>query len=148
MCNARSTTPFTEKNASSASSSSRSDSELLLTTTATAAVCAPEQTEIDISNLSAEDLQALKKEDPFLYYSIPSVRRAAFHLEEPDLSRSRLEESATVVKRCTRVSFECHTDLLMADLLGDLDESYDQIELEQLEQDFSKLLGLEYRSLQ
>jgi hypothetical protein len=93
-------------------------------------------------------MQALKKEDPFLYYSIPSVRRAALHLEEPDLSRSRLEESATVVKRCTRVSFECHTDLLMADLLGDLDESYDQIELEQLEQDFSKLLGLEYRSLQ
>jgi len=146
MCNARSTTPFTKKNSSSASSSSRSDSEPLLTTTAP--VCAPEQTEIDISNLSAEDLQALKQEDPFLYYSIPSVRRAALHLEEPDLSRSRLEESATVVKRCTRVSFECHTDLLMADLLGDLDESYDQIELEQLEQDFSKLLGLEYRSLQ
>ncbi len=62
MCNARSTTPFNKKNASSASSS---ESELL---TNTAPVCAPEPTEIDISNFSAEDLQSLKQEDPFLYY--------------------------------------------------------------------------------
>jgi hypothetical protein len=139
MCNARSTTPFNKKNASSASSS---ESELL---TNTAPVCAPEPTEIDISNFSAEDLQSLKQEDPFLYYSIPAVRRAALHLEEPDLSGSSLEESTTVVKRRTRVSFECHSDVLMEDLLGDLEEKYDQLELEQ---EFSKLLGLEYESLQ
>jgi hypothetical protein len=142
MCNARSTTPFNKKNASSASSRSESSSEVL---TKTAPVCAPEPTGIDISNLSAEDLQSLKQEDPFLYYSIPSVRRAALHFEEPDLSRSRCsEESTTVVKRCTRLSVECHSDLLM----GDLEEKYDQFELEQMEQEFSKLLGLEYESLQ
>ncbi len=31
--------------------------------------------EIDISALGKEDLCRLKKEDPFLYYSIPSTRR-------------------------------------------------------------------------
>ena len=146
MCNARSSTPFNKKNASSASS--RSESEVL-TKTAPVCACAPEPTEIDISNLSAEDLQSLKQEDPFLYYSIPSVRRAALHFAQPELSGSRcLEESTTVVKRRTRVSFECHSDLLMEDLLGDLEEKYDQFELEQMEQEFSKLLGLEYESLQ
>ena len=146
MCNARSTTPFTKKIASSASS--RSESEVL-TITAPLCVCAPEPTEIDISNLSAEDLQSLKQEDPFLYYSIPSVRREALRFAQPELSASRCaEESTTVVKRRTRVSFECHSDLLMEDLLGDLEEKYNQLELEQLEQRFSKLLGLEYEILE
>ncbi len=142
MCNARSSTPFNKKNASSASS--RSESEVL-TKTAPVCACAPEPTEIDISNLSAEDLQSLKQEDPFLYYSIPSVRREALHFAQPELSASRCaEESTTVVKRRTRVSFECHSDLLM----GDLEEKYNQLELEQLEQRFSKLLGLEYEILE
>jgi len=52
----------------------------LHTTTATAP-SHPELIEIDISTLSTEDLQSLKKDDPFLYYSIPVVRRAAFSLE-------------------------------------------------------------------
>jgi len=46
------------------------------------------------------------------------------------------------------VSFECHSDLLMEDLLGDLEENYNRLELEQMEQEFSSLLGLEYESLQ
>jgi len=105
--------------------------------------CAPEPIEVDISTLSAEDLQSLKREDPFLYYSIPAVRRAAlFNLEEPDVSESSLEDSTTV-KRCTRVSFECHTDLLMEDLLGDIeDEEYDQSDFDQMDLAFSRLLGL------
>jgi hypothetical protein len=91
-------------------------------------VGAPEPIEVDISNLSAEDLESLKQEDPFLYYSIPAVRRTTFNFEEPDLTGSSLEESTTTtVKRCTRVSFECPSDLLMEDLLGDLEEGYDHL---------------------
>lgn len=36
---------------------------------------------VDVSNLSDEDLLRLKQEDPFLYYSIPSVRRRSFRFE-------------------------------------------------------------------
>eukprot|EP00986_Skeletonema_menzelii_P009052 scaffold4031_cov141-Skeletonema_menzelii.AAC.2 len=39
-------------------------------------MCAPESIEIDISRFSAKDLQSLKEDDPFLYYSIPAVQRA------------------------------------------------------------------------
>lgn len=139
MCNARSTTPlFIKNDQSSTSSSSRSEPVQISTPS-----CAPEPIEVDISTLSAEDLQSLKREDPFLYYSIPAVRRAAlFNLEEPDMSESSLEDSTTV-KRCTRVSFECHTDLLMEDLLGDIeDEEYDQSDFDQMDLAFSRLLGL------
>ena len=54
------------------------------------------------------------------------------------------ESTSTIVKRCTRVSFECHTDVLMEDLLGDFDEGYDESELEQMDLEISKLLDLAY----
>ena len=102
----------------------------------------PEPIEIDISTLSAEDLQSLKQDDPFLYYSIPVVRRAAFSRDEPDMSPTSVRGS-TIVKRRTRVSYECHTDLLMDDLLGDFeDEEYDESALEQIDLDFLKMFGL------
>ena len=93
-----------------------------------------------------QDVGELKQDDPFLYYSIPAVRRAALNLEEPDVSAlSSGESTSTItVKRCTRVSFECHTDLLMEDLLGDIDEGYDDSELEQMDLAISKLLDLAY----
>ena len=80
--------------------------------------------EIDISRFSAEDLQSLKEDDAFLYYSLPAVRRSELKLAEPDMSDSSLEDPTTV-KRRTRVSFECHTDLLLDDLMeGFEDEEY------------------------
>ena len=134
MCNARSTTPFIKKNEASVSSFSNSNPRS----------CTPEPIEVDVSNLSAEDLQSLKQEDPFLYYSIPAVRRTTFNFEEPDLSGSSLEESTTTtIKRCTRVSFECPADLQMEDLLGDLEEDHDQLDMEHIQQQFSRLFGMD-----
>ncbi len=139
MNNARSTktttTSFIKKDQSSASSRS----EPMYTSTAP---CAPELIEIDIGNLSTEDLQSLKQDDPFLYDSMPVVRRAAFSLDEPDMSRSSFKGS-TIVKRRTRVSYECPTDLLVDDLLEDCEEEeWDQSALKQRGLDFSKLFGL------
>ena len=113
----------------------------------TTAPCHPEPIEIDISTLSAEDLQSLKRDDPFLYYSIPVVRRAEFSLEEPDMSPTSLKESlkdsSITIKRRTRVSYECHTDLLMGDLWGEFeDEECDELALQQIDLKFSQLLDL------
>ncbi len=62
------------------------------------------------------------------------------------LSPTSLKESlrgSTTVKRRTRVSYECHADVLMDDVLGDFeDEEYDESALEQMDLYFSKLLGL------
>ena len=99
--------------------------------------------EVDVDNLSVEDLRSLKEQDPFLYYSIPGVRRAELHSQEVDMSKlldddrsgrrsscrpARHEESeaatssSTKVKRCTRLSFEYHTDVLLEDFLLGYDE--------------------------
>ena len=87
----------------------------------------PTQVGLDKS-ISVQDLQSLKKRDPFLYYSIPGVRDATVRLEDADTemhqiaqnglktSASSIQSSGTTpiakVERCTRVSFECHPDLL------------------------------------
>ncbi len=107
----------------------------------------PEQREVDISNLSHEDLQALRKKDAFLYYSIPSVRRAELGFSDSSRSSRVLDSSAaaaeasTTVKRCTRVSFECHTDLLMEDYLSE-DLDFDEEELARIDHQLSTFFGL------
>ena len=87
-------------------------------------------------SLSVQDLQSLKKRDPFLYYSIPGVRQATVRRREVDIHKLAQDglrrecvscpasiqtntesEPVAKVKRCTRVSFECPADLLMEDLM-------------------------------
>ena len=52
--------------------------------------------------------------------------------------------TTTRITRRTRVSFECHTDLLFDDLMGD-DDEYDESELEQMDDgELFKLLGAVY----
>ena len=108
----------------------------------------PEQREVDISNISNEDLQALREKDAFLYYSIPSVRRAELGFSDSSRSSRVLDsqapaaaEASTTVKRCTRVSFECHTDLLMEDYLSE-DLDFDEEELARIDHQLSTLFGL------
>ena len=91
---------------------------------------------IDTANLNEEDLKALKKEDPFLYYSIPGVRAATIQSNRSvDMSSlhggviprrascpSRIESTPTTVERRSSISFECHPDLLLENLGEDDDE--------------------------
>eukprot|EP00984_Skeletonema_dohrnii_P004603 scaffold1634_cov118-Skeletonema_dohrnii-CCMP3373.AAC.1 len=99
----------------------------------------PAPTEVNVDkSLSAQDLKYLKKRDPFLYYSIPGVRDATIRLEHADVDMHQIaqnglkrcchtsftSEPVAKVKRCTRISFECHIDLLL-----DLDELTDDLDL-------------------
>ena len=83
---------------------------------------------IDTSYLNEEDLQTLKKHDPFLYYSIPAVRTATHLGRDVDMSRLKISqiESApsapTKVVRQSRISFECHTDVILEGLIDDKDD--------------------------
>ena len=95
----------------------------------------PTQVGVDKS-ISVQDLKSLKKRDPFLYYSIPGVRDATVRLGDVDtdmhqIAQNGLKTSSAIsiqasgttpvakVQRCTRVSFECHPDLLW----DEIDES-------------------------
>ena len=91
---------------------------------------------IDLKNMSAEDLKSIKKQDPFLYYSIPGVRSAMFlstDIDTSDLGASKTKScpsrlqttrgkarSSRTTTRSSCISFECHPDLMMEDLLSDL----------------------------
>ena len=96
------------------------------------------KTEINIKDISADDLKSLKQKDPFLYYSIPGVRSAKLLLKDVDLSNlgapimsrscvpcpSRMQTTSrgkaaqqeqTVVTHTSRITFECYPDVLLED---------------------------------
>ena len=91
---------------------------------------------IDTSLLKEEDLKTLKKQDPFLYYSIPAVRTATHLSRDVDMpclkggicslnasSLSQLKSApSTKVERRSCISFECHTDLILEGLIDDMDD--------------------------
>lgn len=144
MC-APSSSASTTCNSSSISTTEWSSDESRVQIIQTAG--SPEQREVDVSNLSHEDLQALREKDAFLYYSIPSVRRVELGFSDSSRSSRVLDSSApaaasTTVKRCTRVSFECHTDLLMEDYLSE-ELDFDEEELARIDLQLSKFFGLE-----
>ncbi|KAK1732592.1 hypothetical protein QTG54_016733 [Skeletonema marinoi] len=87
----------------------------------------------DIRNLSEEELKALRKQDPFLYYSIQSARNAALRRNSADMTALRNQEKlarsrrascpsrveSTMVERKSCISFERHTDLLLEDCMDE-----------------------------
>jgi len=107
----------------------------------------PEQ-EIDINRINnLDDLKSIKQQDPFMYYSIPSVRRAKVLMKnEMDIDTSNLgehiprrsrvstvhgvddstnrqeqeEDAQMKVTRSTRISFECHPDLILEDIFNEM----------------------------
>lgn len=77
------------------------------------------QEAIDVRNLSQGELGALKKQDPFLYHSIPAAHRAALCLESGDISKA-IESGPAIVYRKSRITTECHHSVLLEeDILGD-----------------------------
>jgi hypothetical protein len=67
--------------------------------------------EMCIENMSSQDLEKLKKTDPFMYYSIPQVRKAA--VLNKGVVSSLASEGEQKVTRASRLSFECHGDLML-----------------------------------
>ena len=108
---------------------------------------------IDIKDLSEDDLQSLRKEDPFMYYSIPAIRMATIYgkdidpsdkvalccsnlssdgQQEPASKRTKStysNRSRTTVLRRTRISFEAPMDLedIMMDVNA-LEEDLDALD--------------------
>jgi len=83
--------------------------------------------EIDIDTLTDDDLRRLKKDDPFLYYSIPSIRRRSYLFDDDDGVRAAATSTVgihdprrrreSVVKRNRRLSTEVHPSLVFDEIL-------------------------------
>ena len=77
----------------------------------------------DISNL--EDLKSIQEQDSFMYYSIPGVRKAKVLMEDIDMTNligapARAPQVSQKVSRKSRISFECHPDLLFENFLNNM----------------------------
>ena len=87
---------------------------------------------VDLKNITGpDDLKSIQKQDPFMYYSIPGVREATVLMRDIDTyillggaPQGVQEQSAQElappksqrVRRTTRLSFECHPDLILGDV--------------------------------
>mmetsp|Transcript_31683 Transcript_31683/g.67126 ORF Transcript_31683/g.67126 Transcript_31683/m.67126 type:complete len:175 (+) Transcript_31683:80-604(+) len=103
---------------------------------------------INLANYSDEDLEELRRSDPFMYFSIPSVRSANLRHEtyrrEPvrrnslpahgnDRSQNEYisgrdnNQGDQEVLRQSRISFEAHSSVILSELLDSLgdDGSFD-----------------------
>ena len=79
---------------------------------------------VDLKNItSLDNLKSIHKQDPFMYYSIPEVQRATVLMQDIDLTnilggapaqeaQDETPHASQKVSRSTRISFECHPDLL------------------------------------
>ena len=87
---------------------------------------------VDLRHITTlDDLKSIKKQDSFMYYSIPGARKATVRMQDIDMAnllgapehavQDEAPQISQKVLRSTRVSFECHPDLLLADLLNDLE---------------------------
>jgi hypothetical protein len=73
--------------------------------------------QVCIDGITPKVLAMIKKSDPFLYYSIPGVGEARLSLKEvivPQQAQVNTAQPRNVTKK-TRLSFECHPDLLIED---------------------------------
>lgn len=87
--------------------------------------------ELDINGLSEDDFMSLHKIDPFMFYSIPGIRKACICLHEvdysdlnallisgPDNAQQRHGQAGlnTKVQKSTAISFEAHPSALLEDI--------------------------------
>ncbi len=75
--------------------------------------------EIDLCGFSEGDLQVLRKQDPFMYHSIPSVTKAAITLQAEDNMKTISTHASSIVIRKSRISTVSHPSLLMEVLFDD-----------------------------
>jgi len=83
---------------------------------------------IDIRHItSLDDLKSIKKQDSFMYYSIPGVRKATVLMQDIDtanLGRAAQDgapQASQKALRSTCISFECHPDLLLENVWNELE---------------------------
>ena len=127
-------------------------------------------TSFDSCSLLADLFSLSLSADPFMYYSIPGIRKAEITLKDVDYSditslgrssssarqsetqqeaadpSSEGEEDAAIkVSRTSRVSFECHPCVLMEDFITDLEQEFDEEELDRLDDIVTLITSLHKR---
>ncbi|KAK1733050.1 hypothetical protein QTG54_007659 [Skeletonema marinoi] len=112
-----------------------------------------EAEEVDITHYTQDDLERLRFEDPFLYYSIPAMKRGLFRSDSSrstNSSSSRRSSCPTIllnsdasdngpqqeqrresVTRARRLSVEPHPSLFIQDLMNEMDVDFDDSDIDE-----------------
>ena len=93
--------------------------------------------EIDLRGLSECDLQVLRKQDPFMYHSLPLVHKAMITLQAVDNVKTISTQASSIVTQKSRVSTKSHSGLLMEDLIDDEGILNDDFEVFECPVDFT-----------
>ena len=113
-----------------------------------------EEEEVDISQYTEDDLERLRLEDPFLYYSIPQVKRSLFK-SNSKASPTRRSSCPTIlaaddkepqqrrgsVTRARRLSTEPHPSLFIQDLMKEMDEEFDDSDIDEEDEELIQALA-------
>ena len=81
---------------------------------------------INVNQLNEVELKRIKKQDPFLYYSIPAVEKATNckPVDHIEVIREAARSSGSgMISRKTAVSTECAPSMLLDDLISCGEES-------------------------
>ncbi len=106
--------------------------------------------EVDLGEMSREDLENLRQQDPFLYYSIPAAQKALIFGKDSDADPSYLmtrgasqqASEGSIVERRSMLSTECPLDVVLEGLLDfPMPDGGSEMEKE-IEDEMAELLGL------
>ncbi|KAL7475685.1 hypothetical protein ACHAW6_007019 [Cyclotella cf. meneghiniana] len=122
--------------------------------TAVATICQKPYKQLDVRGLSSSDVESLKVDDPFMYYSIALSKNDAILNEHKSIYRvasstvteatrekmgddSRsMDEDSSIVTRLSRLSVECHADLIYARLMCGTNDTDDKQDSDEEEEDY------------
>jgi hypothetical protein len=100
--------------------------------------------QVDVGGLNSSDVESLKASDPFMYYSIPTLKNKSMFNEHLSIYRvasssfsgptriemgddsTRMDEDSCIVTRQSRLSVECHADLIYERLIGATNDTDDE----------------------
>jgi hypothetical protein len=124
------------------------DSDIVIDTFAVPTIREKPLKTLDVDRITSDDLAALKTSDPFMYYSIPSIREAELRCESVNIStiipaadgsRARADEGK--VTRQTRVSFECSpAKLILQDFPAGVQDAGIQVDAGAMLHDYLTML--------
>ena len=121
-----------------------------------------EEEEVDISNYTQDDLERLRLEDPFLYYSIPAMKRKLYESDKSPMNSparshasSRRSSCPTIllssdgrpeqqqrresVKRTRRVSVEPHPSVVLKHIMDEMNMN-DEFDDSDMDEEDEKLI--------
>lgn len=82
------------------------------------------KTKVDMKHINSRDFASIRRQDRFMYYSIPEVRNDKLCMKKIGTSNASQYQMVT---RSNCISFECHPDMILERYLCDDDSDLEEV---------------------